>query len=398
MPSLPITSWTLSCLSDPVGTAVLRVGESITHVAVPGTVLTALRGRLPDPFLGTANLDSVFRDLEACTWRYSAAVPSLPGPGPQRCHLVFGGVHGVAVTVRVGGEVQCVEDEGASFREIVVGVDVCGGEAIEVDIGAVGEVVRRRREAGWGYKEWNDPVGGVSALRIPQYMAGWDWGPRLLTVGICGRVDLQICGIARVDGLRVRQRHGTGVVGVGLSVDVECGESVRGVPLPVGEALPMGEGVEVSYEMAGRGQVWWRGWCFGQGEWVRRGRLRYGRRFEVEFEVEGVDLWWPSGVGPGTQTLYDVQVEVCVAGTAVDCWTEKVGLRTVELLRHGEVGRRRMMTYEGVTSGHDGGGGGSGKGDEDGEQEVVESFTFVVNGRAIFAKGANFIPVHAVHT
>jgi beta-mannosidase len=74
------------------------------------------------------------------------------------------------------------------------------------------------------------------------------------------------------------------------------------------------------------------------------------------------ELWWPNG--HGAQPLYDVCLELLDdAGNVLDVWQRKIGLRTVVLDRHPDA--------------------------------FGESFQFVVNGRPIFAKGANWIPAHS---
>lgn len=76
-------------------------------------------------------------------------------------------------------------------------------------------------------------------------------------------------------------------------------------------------------------------------------------------------LWWPNG--QGDQPLYEVTVELLGSdNNRIDSWSEKVGFRTVELDRH--------------------------------RDEFGESFQFKVNGRVIFAKGANWIPAHSFVT
>ena len=82
-------------------------------------------------------------------------------------------------------------------------------------------------------------------------------------------------------------------------------------------------------------------------------------------QVEAAQLWWPSG--QGAQPLYDVEVAVVDAnGLQLGTWSRRIGLRTIELDRHADA--------------------------------AGETFQFVVNGRPIFAKGANWIPAHAFVT
>ncbi|HZZ20081.1 MAG TPA: glycoside hydrolase family 2 protein, partial [Opitutaceae bacterium] len=81
--------------------------------------------------------------------------------------------------------------------------------------------------------------------------------------------------------------------------------------------------------------------------------------------VANPKLWWPSG--QGEQPLYQLEVEVVSSGGGVvGRWEKKIGLRTITLDRH--------------------------------KDKWGESFQFLVNGRAIFAKGANWIPAHSFVT
>ena len=81
-----------------------------------------------------------------------------------------------------------------------------------------------------------------------------------------------------------------------------------------------------------------------------------------EVLVEQPKLWWPSG--QGEQSLYELSVDVVGQDQQlIGNWNRRIGLRTITLDRHAD--------------------------------EWGESFQFVVNGRAIFAKGANWIPAHS---
>src|SRR5262245_24878068 len=80
--------------------------------------------------------------------------------------------------------------------------------------------------------------------------------------------------------------------------------------------------------------------------------------------VADPQLWWPNGYG--AQPLYKVDVVLCTGDRELDRRSYQIGLRTIELRQQPD--------------------------------EWGESFTFVVNGVPIFAKGSDWIPAHSFPT
>ena len=92
------------------------------------------------------------------------------------------------------------------------------------------------------------------------------------------------------------------------------------------------------------------------------GNLKDGNSLSIELEKP--ELWWPNGLG--TQPLYKVQVVLDKAGSVLDEKEYQIGLRTIELRQQPD--------------------------------EWGRSFTFVVNGQPIFAKGSDWIPADSFPT
>lgn len=79
---------------------------------------------------------------------------------------------------------------------------------------------------------------------------------------------------------------------------------------------------------------------------------------EISFLVKKPEFWWPNDLG--TQPLYDLRAILTSDSGAEDRWERRIGLRALRLVRERDA--------------------------------VGETFYFEINGRRIFAKGANWVP------
>ena len=181
-------------------------------------------------------------------------------------------------------------------------------------------------------KEFNDSVGRCSVLRKQQCQFGWDWGPRFVTAGIWRDLRLEAWTGNRLVTARVEQTHARDG-----RVTVHIAPQLARADHNVTHYVTLSLGDEIV-------------------------AIASGKTSDLILEVPRPQLWWPNG--HGAQPLYTVSLTTRDAvGHEIGQWSRRIGLRTIELDRS--------------------------------RDKWGESFQFVVNGRPIFAKGANWIPVHS---
>ena len=173
-----------------------------------------------------------------------------------------------------------------------------------------------------------DATPGFPHLRKAHCQFGWDWGPRLPDAGIWREISLQIIRGGRLPSVSLR-----------TEIDPDGRQAVLRVG-PEPELRGELKSVETEIRVIGP-----------EGE-------TYEADAAGTVVIPAPKLWWPAG--QGQQPLYTVSVLLRVNGEEADRWEKAVGLRTITVSR------------EKLAEG--------------------EEFCFVVNGRKIFAMGADYIP------
>ena len=174
--------------------------------------------------------------------------------------------------------------------------------------------------------------------RKAAYQYGWDWGPRYVTEGIWQPVRLETWDSLRIESFHVQQPR---VAADAAQLDAE---------LVIEASRSASINVEINYaELSGTAFAPVR-----QSVQVDPGL----NRISVPIRIANPKLWYP--VGYGAQNRYRFAATVRSGRDVAAEASLKTGLRSVEL--------RREITNTG------------------------KSFEFVVNGIAVFAKGADVIP------
>jgi beta-mannosidase len=177
--------------------------------------------------------------------------------------------------------------------------------------------------------------------RKAPYQFGWDWGPRFVTSGIWRPVYLEAWDKARLEDLHILPKQVT-TAAARLTAEVEVVANSKGSATVIVENL------------TGKSILAKRVMTLTPGS----------NRVSFDFVIARPALWWPNGLG--AHPLYTFKARLLINGKPIDETTTRTGLRSLELRQE--------------------------------RDESGKSFTFVINGLPVFAKGANWIPADSFPT
>ncbi len=344
--------WTVRATDGPVPDG---ARDRTLAATVPGCVTADLLGAglVPDPYLD-AN-EALLAWVGRTGWLYEARFEVPPSHEGDRTDLVCEGLDTVATVRLNGAEVGRAADMHLCYRWDVSNLLVPGTNHIEVEFEPAVDAAERW-EAELGPRP-NVSAHPYNALRKMACNYGWDWGPDLPTCGIWRPVALERWQVARIAAVRPLSwvlLSGAGEGGP-TTLGREAPAAGPGSPVTAPAVLEAhvdiergaGPGQELSIEVSVAGRSATQEVPAGASSVV------------VRLELPEVELWWPHGYG--AQPLYDVEVALRSGGAEVlATWSCRTGFRSVQL-----------------DTGSDGRG---------------SRLGFVVNGRAVNVRGANWVP------
>ncbi len=312
-------------------------------VSIPGSVYEALvdAGVLDDPFYGVNEQESQWvHETEWTVIKEFEAGASLMVKRRKtlKCH----GIDTFATVSLNGEQIGAVDNMHRTWDFDVSGVLRDGKNVLEIAFRSPSRAALEAWAAdGKRISATGDSLVGNANVHKAQYSYGWDWGPKLPDIGVWRSVELvgmdgyQLLGAQVTCTFKTPARD---IVEVGVAIEADFPSRGTAGSMPVYR-------VTVSY--AGPGARAFTRTVEGAGPVLA-----------LSFTPE---LWWTRELG--TPNLYELRVHMLVDGEVVDELVQRFGIRDIKVIQR--------------------------------EDAWGESFFFELNGVPVFAKGANWIPVHS---
>ncbi|WGH76324.1 glycoside hydrolase family 2 protein [Tenacibaculum tangerinum] len=179
------------------------------------------------------------------------------------------------------------------------------------------------------------PEGNRIFTRKAQFQYGWDWGPKLNTSGIWKPITLKAWDSPIFEDIFMRQ------------------DSLSSTEASLTALLTIHSSKDTSCEIV------------SEVASVKKQtpiHLKKGtHQYTIPFTLKNPTLWWTHNLG--TPHLYNFNFKLKVHGSIADNKTVKKGIRTIKLITQ--------------------------------KDSIGETFYFELNGKPVYAKGANYIPQHS---
>jgi beta-mannosidase len=184
------------------------------------------------------------------------------------------------------------------------------------------------------------PVGNRVYTRKAQFQYGWDWGPKLNTMGIIKPVYLEAYDHFKIEDVYIKQNY--------------IQDSIANLTAQIKLSSPITE--QLTYQIKVNDSLY----PIKITDSLLASDVHATQ--EVHFEISNPQLWWPHNIGE--PYLYEMEVLVSKDGKLIDSKKLQRGIRTVELVNEPD--------------------------------DLGTSFYFKVNGVPVYMKGANYIPQNSM--
>ncbi len=323
--------------------------EDWIDVSVPGDVHRALAsaGRIPDPFYDRNELECAWMEEREWWYRIQFDFEGKPLQSDERLQLVFHGLDTYA-TIWLNGEE--LGKHANMFHEAVFDVSESmrtnAANTLVVCFDPPLQHVKDKPALTWPDRPLQGPKRNL--MRKAQFGYGWDWGPRLPTIGIWRPVELHRQRHAAIAGLHfITQSIDAAREKAELVVKLEAEAFSGDGPLQAEIILSESDATKPVLKSILE---------------LQHDNLAAG---QISLTLDNPHIWWTHDLGE--PFLYNLQVRLLEPdGTELDRRQQWVGVRTLELDQS-----------------------------PDEHEPGTRFFRFVLNGVPIFARGTNWVPANS---
>lgn len=295
-------------------------------------------GRLPDPCYKTNDLAAAWAEKSEWTYRARLELTEQMCLAPY-LELVFEGIDTYADIYLNGKLLGSCDNMFVSWRFDVTGKLMPGNNDLMAVFPVMGQkAAEKRLPEGF----WTNYSTERAYARKAAYSFGWDWAPRIASVGLFRPVHLDSYQTGRLREVRID------------TSDIRIEEKKAVLLFEVDSEL-FTERNEASGEHAVQYLL------TVSGENGCRYRKVYGERC-FKLEMDEVEFWWTHDLG--TPYLYRIELSMLVDGETVDSYACSYGIRSLEVITRAMDGEAR--------------------------------FLFCLNGIPLMARGANWVPVDGI--
>lgn len=327
---------------------------------VPGTVRNALlrAAQIPDPYYGYDNEKS--RWVEGKEWWFFRKFVVPESERGKFASIKFDGTSYSGdcwINGRKVGEFKGMLNP-ATF-DVTAVLNYGAENDIAVRLQAPPDAFKNVMKFG---VSWHTPRDQVYS--IAQCMYGWDWCAHMFPVGIWQPVRLKFTGPVRIADPYIRSRVASAKSAT-CSIEIDLSNvSERAVTAECSGYIAEKE----SEKIAGR---------FSKAVSLLPGEVKTQ---SFELKVNDPQLWWPNGMGK--PNLYMLHADVSLDGSKSDSLSAQFGIRELKMVDNQDIGTFLKTMKKQVGSQY-----------KLGKAVGAYPWTFEINGRKMFAKGANWIPV-----
>lgn len=317
-----------------------QVGKtSWVKATIPSVVQLDLlnAGLIEDPFYGTNEEQIAWIELE--NWEYQKDFEISPDLLQQEAiELVFEGLDTYAEVLLNGVSLLQADNMFCTWRIDCKKQLKVGTNRLNVIFKSpIKEKETAYQNLGYQLPAGND-AGSIKVspfVRKAPYHFGWDWGPRIVTMGIWRPVHLEAYSFSQLQDVYFEQRE----------ISTERAEITTHIQLKHFNS----EEETIQFVIKHGKEV------------LAQKSINIAQRtnnYSVNFSIDNPELWWCNGLGKAH--LYALTLEVLRGDQLLHSITKKIGLRKIELIQHPD--------------------------------SIGTSYYFKLNGRPVFMKGANYIP------